>query len=221
MTDADGIDALDLKIEAMEETLGGAGQIVDAFNGELKAMRSTLMSTGREVAILSRGIDRGLKRALEGLAFDGESLSQVLRGLAGSMARAAYDAAVSPVTKQVGGILAGGIEGFIQGALPFARGGSFSQGRVVPFANSGIVRGPTTFGIRGGLGLMGEAGPEAILPLARGADGRLGVKSDGGNARPVNVVINISTPDVEGFRRSQSQIATQVSRVLGRAGRNR
>jgi phage-related minor tail protein len=66
---------------------------------------------------------------------------------------------------------------------------------------------------------MGEAGPEAIMPLARGADGALGVRMQGGG-RPVNVVMNITTPDVEGFRRSQSQLAGQMARALGRGQRN-
>ncbi|HHL22093.1 MAG TPA: phage tail tape measure protein, partial [Aliiroseovarius sp.] len=72
--------------------------------------------------------------------------------------------------------------------------------------------------MRGGLGLMGEAGPEAIMPLARGPDGRLGVR--GGGGRPVNITMNISTPDVEGFRRSQGQIATQMARAIARGQRN-
>jgi phage-related minor tail protein len=74
--------------------------------------------------------------------------------------------------------------------------------------------------MRGGTGLMGEAGPEAIMPLVRSADGRLGVEAQGGG-RAVQVVMNISTPDAEGFRRSQSQIAAQVGRALGRGQRNR
>jgi phage-related minor tail protein len=73
--------------------------------------------------------------------------------------------------------------------------------------------------MRGGRGLMGEAGPEAIMPLARGPDGRLGVQTAGGRA--VNVVMNITTPDVQGFQRSQSQVAAQVSRALSRGQRNR
>jgi hypothetical protein len=74
-------------------------------------------------------------------------------------------------------------------------------------------------GLRGGTGLMGEAGPEAIMPLARGADGKLGVRGNGGGS--VNVVMNISTPDADGFRRSQGQIAAQMSRVIARGQRNR
>jgi phage-related minor tail protein len=90
----------------------------------------------------------------------------------------------------------------------------------MPFARGGIVSAPTLFPMRNGRGLMGEAGPEAIMPLTRGADGRLGVQSAGGG-RAVNVTVNVSTPDVQGFQRSQSQIAAQVGRALARGDRNR
>jgi phage-related minor tail protein len=70
------------------------------------------------------------------------------------------------------------------------------------------------------MGLMGEAGPEAIMPLARGPDGKLGVRGAGGGGT-VHVTMNVSTPDTEGFRRSQSQIAAQMSRALARGQRNR
>jgi phage-related minor tail protein len=89
----------------------------------------------------------------------------------------------------------------------------------MPFAQGGIVSGPVSFPMRGGRGLMGEAGPEAILPLARGPDGRLGVRGAGGGG-PVSVVVNVSTPDVRGFERSRTQVAAGVSRALARAQRN-
>ncbi|MEL7026725.1 MAG: phage tail tape measure protein, partial [Pseudomonadota bacterium] len=60
---------------------------------------------------------------------------------------------------------------------------------------------------------------EAIMPLSRGPDGRLGVQMAGGR-RPVNVVMNISTNDVEGFRRSETQIAAQLNRAIRRGERN-
>ena len=130
-----------------------------------------------------------------------------------------YSIAMKPVTGALGGLLAQGISGVMGAGMPFANGGAFSQGRVMPFAKGGVVSAPTTFPMRGGTGLMGEAGPEAIMPLARGPDGRLGVQAGGGRA--VNVVMNITTPDVQGFQRSQSQVAAQVSRALARGQRNR
>jgi hypothetical protein len=56
------------------------------------------------------------------------------------------------------------------------------------------------------------------MPLTRTADGRLGVAAAGGGSP--NITINIATPDVEGFARSQTQIAALASRALGRASRN-
>ena len=126
---------------------------------------------------------------------------------------------IRPVTEHFGGMLAQGVGNLVQGVLPFADGGGFAQGRVMPFASGGVVSGPVSFPMRGGIGLMGEAGPEAIMPLARGADGKLGVRGGGGGT--VNVVMNISTPDVAGFSRSRGQIAAQMGRALRRGARNR
>jgi phage-related minor tail protein len=68
-----------------------------------------------------------------------------------------------------------------------ARGNVISAGRVVPFARGGVVDRPTVFPMRSGAGLMGERGPEAILPLRRGGDGKLGVA--GGRVR-VDISLN-------------------------------
>lgn len=214
------LDRLEAEIAGMENAVGGAQAMAQAFNAEMARMQATVADTGREVAVLERGISRGLKRAIDGLVFDGDSLADALRNVGRSMLDAAYAAAVKPVTSHMGGLLAGGIEALMSGLLPFANGGSFSQGRVTPFATGGVVTGPTLFPMRGGTGLMGEAGPEAIMPLARGADGKLGVRTQGGG-RPVNITMNITTPDVQGFRRSQSQIAAQLTRVMGQGARNR
>jgi phage-related minor tail protein len=60
-----------------------------------------------------------------------------------------------------------------------AQGGVFSGGRLTAFAGGGVVRRPTVFPFANGIGLMGERGSEAILPLARTSSGDLGVKSGG------------------------------------------
>ena len=135
------------------------------------------------------------------------------------MVDTAYSAAINPVMKHFGGLLASGVNGAVSSIMPYENGAPFSQGRVMPFAKGGVLDGPTTFPMRGATGLMGEAGPEAIMPLARGADGRLGVRSAGGGS--VNVNMHISTPDAQSFQRSQGQIATQMARALGRSQRNR
>lgn len=201
-------------VDDIRQSLGVAGEMARVFSAEMARMRETVSDTSREVGVLSGGISRGLRKSIEGLIFDGNSLSDAMRSVAQSMIDAAYNAAVRPVYGHLGGIVGRGVESFIQGI------GSIGGGGVTAFAQGGVVSGPVAFPMQRGMGLMGEAGPEAIMPLARGADGKLGVKS-GGGGRAINVVMNISTPDAEGFRRSQSQIAAQMSRVLARGQRNR
>jgi len=214
------IDELQDQIAALEATLAGSAGMVAAFDGELARMRDSLVFTGREVNTLSSGIGGGLRRAFDGLVFDGVKLSDALRGVARTMADTIYGVAMKPVQNALGGTLAQGLNGLLGGLMPFEKGGAFVQGRVMPFAKGGVVAQATAFPMRGATGLMGEAGPEAIMPLARGADGRLGVQA-AGSARPVTVVMNITTPDVQGFQRSQTQIAAQAQRMLARGQRNR
>jgi phage-related minor tail protein len=214
------IDGLDAQVAQLEATLGGTGGIVAAFDGELTRMRESLVFTGREVNSLSSGLGSGLRRAFEGLVFDGEKASDVLRSIGTSLSTTFFNAAMRPVQNALGGLISSGFQGLMGGLSPFADGGAFSQGRVMPFARGGIVSSPVAFPMRGGRGVMGEAGPEAIMPLARGADGRLGVQTSGGG-RPVTVVMNVTTPDVQGFQRSQGQIAAQAARALARGQRNK
>ena len=216
----DGIDGLEGRIEGLETSLGGAEVVVSTFETELAAMRSTMLYTSKEVASLSLSIGGGLRKAFDGLAFDGMKLSDALKTVAESMINAAYNTAMRPIQNGLGEVIANGMNGLVSGILPFEKGGTFSQGRVMPFAKGGVVSSPTNFAMRGGMGLMGEAGPEAIMPLARGPDGSLGVRA-GGGSQPVQVVMNISTPDLAGFQRSQSQIAAQMGRALSRGQRNR
>ncbi|MEO9685898.1 MAG: phage tail tape measure protein [Tateyamaria sp.] len=215
----DEIEGLEENTDGLRQTLDATSVMVTSFDSELRRMRESLSATGKDVATLEKGLSRGLRKAFDGLVFDGLSLSEALQAVGTSMMNATYNAAIKPVTDHVGGLLTSGVGSLVQGILPFADGAPFSQGRVMPFASGGIVSSATPFGMRGGMGVMGEAGPEAIMPLARGPDGKLGVRGGGGSS--ANVVMNITTPDVQGFARSQNQIAAQMSRALGRANRNR
>ena len=219
MAQDDTFEGLEDGAERLNETLGATATLVAGFDAELRRMRSALAATGKDVATLEKVLSRGLRRAFDGVAFDGMKLSDALSTVARSMVNTTYNAAMKPVSDHVGGLISQGVGSLVQGILPFADGAPFSQGRVMPFAQGGIVSTATGFGMRGGMGLMGEAGPEAIMPLARGPDGKLGVK--GGASGGTTVVMNITTPDVQGFQRSQSQIAAQMSRALNAGNRNR
>ena len=91
-------------------------------------------------------------------------------------------------------------------------GNVFAKNKIVPYAYGGIVNKPTIFPMANGIGLMGEAGPEAIMPLKRGANGKLGVRSSGGVG---NIVVNVdaSGSSVQG----DSQQSEQFGRALAAA----
>ncbi|WP_298433142.1 phage tail tape measure protein [uncultured Jannaschia sp.] len=203
-------------LDALEAQIAGTAPVVARFTAELGALEGQMLHTGREVKGLSRSFGGSLKSAFDGVVFDGMKLSDALNSMAQSMLNATYNTAMKPIQTALGGALASGLNA----VLPFADGASFAQGRVMPFARGGVVSQATAFPMRGGTGLMGEAGPEAIMPLARGADGRLGVQASGGGGA-VTVNMNISTPDAAGFRRSRGQIAAEMSRALSRGNRNR
>jgi phage-related minor tail protein len=101
--------------------------------------------------------------------------------------------------------------------LGFAKGGV--PGGITAFADGGVVASPTFFPMGGDIGLMGEAGSEAILPLKRGADGTLGVATPGGGGRS-SIVFNITTPDATSFQKSQAQISAMLARTAMRGQRN-
>ncbi|WP_232830472.1 phage tail tape measure protein [Oceanicella sp. SM1341] len=197
----------------LEEGFSGAQSLASAFRAELEQVQAAMRSTERESRSLSRTMGSSLRGAFEGLVFDGARVSDVLSGIGRSVGSGVFSAAIRPVQNALGT----GVEALVSGLMPFAQGGVFGAGRVRAFAQGGIVDSPTYFGMRGGTGLMGEAGPEAIMPLARGPDGKLGVRGAGGGVQ-VNVTVN--TPDVEGFRRSQAQIAASLGRAMRRGQRN-
>ena len=193
--------------------------LAESVSEELGRLRGEMKQTTREARGLAGAISGSLRSAFDRMVVGGAGASEVLQRLGADLAGRTFDAAMKPVHGALSSALTTGISSLLGGIAPFADGGMFSAGRVRAFAGGGVVEGPTLFGMRGGTGLMGEAGPEAIMPLTRGADGKLGVRSEGG--RPVTVVMNIQTRDAESFRRSQSQIAAQMGRALGRGQRNR
>ncbi len=155
-----------------------------------------------EMEGLSRLADSFGQKLVAGLASavtQGRKLSDVMRDIALSIANQALGQALKPLGDIAGNLLSG------------------LAGGVTPFADGGVVNSPLLFPLKGGTGLAGEAGPEAIMPLARGSDGKLGVRGGGGGAR---ITVNISTPDAESFKQSRGQVAAMMSRALSRGERN-
>lgn len=214
----DEIDQLDVQLEGLESRMAATADMSVVFQRELSGMQVSISSTGREAAELSRSLGSGMRHAFSDLILEGSRVSEVLRNVAESMIRTTLNGALQPVTSAISGSLTSGLTNLIGGILPFEKGGVFTGGHVTPFAKGGIVSSPTHFAMRNGTGLMGEAGPEAIVPLARGADGSLGIRGGGGGTVTVNM--NITTPDVTGFKRSSSQVAAGIQRAIARGQRN-
>lgn len=165
------------------------------LNYNTAALKSEMVDLSR----LADSFGSKLVTSLAGAVIHGRKLSDVFRGLALSMANQALSSALRPLGNLVGNLFSSALSPKL-------------------FAHGGVVNSPVLFPLRGGTGLMGEAGPEAIMPLSRGSDGKLGLRMGGGST--ASVTVNISTPDAQSFRQSQSQVAAMIARAVERGGRN-
>jgi phage-related minor tail protein len=185
------------------------------FTVRVDADISELQQQLAEASKLGARFGTALGQAFADVAVKGKGLGEVLRSLALRLSELTLKAAFKPLTDALGSALAGGLSG----GVAFATGGVLQRGLPVPFADGGVIASPIAFALANNrLGIAGERGPEAILPLARGSDGRLGVRAEGSGA--VTITINVSTPDVESFRRSETQIAALLARAVSHGQRN-
>lgn len=110
----------------------------------------------------------------------------------------------------------GGIGSFFASFLGGSANGNAFNGHITPFANGGVVNGPTLFG------LAGEAGTEGILPLTR-IGGKLGVHAQGGGANHYHITVNAvdTQSGMEFISKHIDTIDANLShrRTLNRAGR--
>lgn len=176
------------------------------FDDVLKKVRESLVETGLRLALAP--LQMALSQSVKGMMTGAMGGSLPLEG--GNL--------LGGLVKGLGSLL-GSLFGAGGGSASlFAKGGVFSRGMVMPFAQGGVIGAPTYFPLGRGLGIMGEKGAEAVMPLPRGPDGRLGVRA-GGNGRPVSVTVNIATPDAESFRRSEAQVSATLARAVARGQR--
>jgi len=144
---------------------------------------------------LAQSIGSSFESAMMSIVDGTKSVEDAFRTMAAEIIKELYRVFVVKqitglITSAAGAYMAGPVQG---PSLPSANGNVFSRGSLVPYANGGVVGSPTYFPMAGGrTGLMGEAGPEAIMPLKRGKDGKLGVGVDGGQQQSVVINQNFS-----------------------------
>jgi len=142
---------------------GSAPQAVGAMTDTANQIIAEGQKTTGFLGSFKGGVNTILTDVLSGAKTFGESLRGVINGAGNRL----FSTGVS------------GLTDWVTGLFGFADGAAFSGGRVMAFADGGVVSGPVTFPMQGGSGLMGEAGPEAIMPLTR-IGGKLGVRASGG-----------------------------------------
>lgn len=151
------------------------------------------------------GVVSAIQGAIDGTKTLQEVASDLLRSIANRLLDVAINLALFGTMSGTG--KGGGLLGFL---FKNAMGNAYAKNGIVPFAYGGVVDRPTLFPFAKGIGLMGEAGPEAILPLRRGRDGKLGVTSSGNGNVVVNVSVDASGSSVQG----DDQQANQLGRVV-------
>jgi hypothetical protein len=152
------------------DTLLKSGAITqDTYNRAIDDLKGSLSTAADYASSLESSFESAFTSFVTGASTAREAASQLLGELAQLFAQSAFRSLIGD----------GGIFGGLAGFLANADGNAFSGGRVQAFANGGVVRGPTLFPMANGTGLMGEAGPEAVMPLTR-VGGKLGVRAVGG-----------------------------------------
>ncbi len=182
---------------------------------QIRADTAPFQAALQSLERLSDNFGAQLTGAMKSAAVSGRELDDILRRIGLNLAGMALEQGLKPLQSLAGSMFSNLLGGLL-GILPFAKGGI--AGGVVPFASGGIVSSPTYFPAGKNIGLMGEAGAEAILPLRRSADGSLGVATNGGGSA-VNVVFNVTAQDAVSFRKSEAQITGMLARAVSRGAR--
>ena len=163
-----------------------------------------LQKAKQEQEALGASIEASMEKAFMSMVDGTASVKDAFKSMASEIIKELYRVLV--VKKMVASIST---------AFGFADGGVISSGsQVQAYADGGVVSSPTTFGMSGGkTGLMGEAGPEAIMPLKRGANGKLGVQMEGGGATTVVQNFNFSANGDDSVKRIIAQAAPKIAQM--------
>lgn len=197
----------------VEDATNGAKQVRDALTGAFNAASDALVDFVTTGKFNFSNFATSILKDLARIAIQ-RSILGPLASLIGGFMPSFGGAATAGVGTTAGGA----------GAVAFpvqmnANGNAFMNGSVTAFANGGVVGSPTLFPMANGMGLMGEAGPEAIMPLSRDSSGRLGVKSQGGGGGDqFNISVTVAT-DGNMSSKGNSQAGEGLGRVIAGAVR--
>ncbi len=180
----------------------------------------SLNALTQQLTTTAQGFGKSISAAFAKGIIEGKRFEDVLRSVGNTLKESLIKSAVSTVSGAVSSLLSSGVKSLAGLFTGVSLGGSGGGPAIAGFADGGVIAAPSYFAMGRGLGLMGERGAEAIMPLSRGPDGKLGVRAGGsGERRPVNVTVQVSTPDADSFRRSEAQIAAAVARAVARGNR--
>jgi lambda family phage tail tape measure protein len=194
-------------------------QFGKAFQDGIKSMGDLAGNLGSSFASAFEGMaDQLTEFVTTGKMKFRDFAASVLKDISRMMIRYAMFQLMQGIISSVGGLFGGGNLGSsaanVAQYAPLAKGGVFAQNGIAKFARGGIVNGPTLFPFAKGIGLMGEAGPEAIMPLRRGRDGNLGVMSSGGGTTNVVVNVDASGSSVEGDQQQAKALGNAISAAV-------
>ena len=194
----------------IKDSVDDAGDSIDKTFGQqmrekLKTFRDSIKTVQESMAdVVVSGI-KGMEDALVKFVETGKlNFSDLARSIISDMARIAIQQSITkPLTNFFSGLFS-----------KSANGNAFVDGQIQKYAYGGIVNKPTMFPMRNGMGLMGEAGSEAILPLRRGANGKLGVESSGGGSTIINVSVDAGNTAVEGDTRQANEFGNVLAAAI-------
>lgn len=177
-------------IYTLQKELSGS----DPYKGMIAGIKSwgeEASNVGKKLESATSGwINKATDSLMEFVETGKTSFSDLARSIIKDLLRIMIQAQMANLAKSLFGSGVGGSVLSSWGSWSIgANGFAMQNGQRLAFANGGIVDSPTIFPMAKGMGLMGEAGPEAIMPLKRTSTGQLGVAATGG-AITVNVPVS-------------------------------